>query len=330
MTNSIMWCPIPDAQVVQNGQKFAQEAIKKQFPDFKEMVVFKGTNAFQNLICSLNPSFESSIIKTATIVVDYDHKNLLPTFARNNHMQLPVSKVPPPDIKRGIFYFLSIALMNIQEKWAEKHPGKAYFYDINGKDLFCPEKRRIDGFVLQKVKIALNAKGIPVSAEVDLLDVNDDDLHIRISDLSAFGLASEVREKLDTATVLDLYTMVQNNTNILSYNKTGNLICPCVDETFEIKDHLTGINWIGSESSHYPSGIEAKIINSHSSITLKMDEKGIQAHAETLALFKEVVLSGNPPADYILTIRTGLILEIFHREDVLLVAYVPQESFKGK
>ncbi|MFA6255915.1 MAG: hypothetical protein WC606_01905 [Candidatus Absconditabacterales bacterium] len=331
---AIMWCPLTDVHVVKKGTERIQEIVGAG----NHIVKLSGSNLFQSLVCCMTVSSvseipTSSIFKFATIVVDKETEHLLAQFAKENKMELEFIEIPEQE--PGIYHFLSVAVLNFDATWFIMHKPDDKEYTIPSSNSFLGKELKIKGFSLEDAQLALDPTGAyAVSALINLNCPMEDvlknvlkegdvptfeemksDFHVRLSDLSAFGEPSAVREKIRTE--MDLYELITESH--LKYEKTGDVTVPNVLTKDEVQDQLTGINWEAE------GGIPiAKIDNSMSLTKLKLSQAGISAHAESLGR----IMTLGVGSDLKFIITHGLIVEIRYKDELFFMAYVPQELFE--
>ena len=313
-----MYCPLNDGHVVSQIQSFIQGMFQQKVPLFLPkygIVLLQGTNDFQKLICSLpviqiNPS---NILSFDKVVVDYDHREMLDEFWKKNKMQLQ-KPVVQESTEREIF-LVAVALMELKAMWNAKHNATKHLYDISAIDSYNEKILNIAGYMLGKVNIALK-DDIEVSARIDL----GDDITITLSDVTAFG-----KKNLHINDQKSLYKLV--TANDMQYYQKGTLIAPCIEEELLISNHLQGINW-QSEDTLYQVHVES----SEALTKLKLNEKGVEARAETFASTRMLLgaSASHHQRSYSLTIKHGLVVDIRYRNQSIFVAYVPQERFITK
>lgn len=312
---TIMYCPLNDGHIVSEIQKFSQQTFEKRVQGFRAqygIVSLQGTNDFQRLICKL-PAIRiqpSDILLFDKVVADYDNKKKLDDFWEKNEMQLQ-----KPTIKKSTssnIYLAVAALMQLKASWDKKHYAKKQEYSINAAESHNHKEQNIRGYHLSKVGIALR-NDVEVSASIDL----DHDVSIRISDLTLFG-----SKKFNILDEKDLYQLVTTST--VEYDHEGKLLAPCIEEKFIVTDHLRKMGW-ASKDALYKVNVES----SEALTKLKLNEKGVEARAETYASARMLV--GCSKHDirrfYQLTIKHGLVIDIRYRNQTIFVAYVPQERF---
>jgi hypothetical protein len=321
--NTIMYCPLNDGHIVSEIQKFAQATFADKIPDFRALygnVQLEGTNEFQNLICTLPviDVISSSILAVDTIAVDYHHKDLLDDFWKKNHMELE-KPIIPQSTDRELFFVVA-ALMQLKAFWDKNYKAKKDPYVIASDDSYTGETLPIDGYRLKEVFLALDTHHTgAVSASIDL----DQEITLRLSDITAFG-----PKDLFVRDEKHLYDLITHTK--LSYFYEGTLVAPCIEESLMVKNHLQGMHWLSKNPSDYTQGLYQVQVESSEALTkLKLNEKGVEARAETVAVGRMVFgCSANAlPRSYLLTITHGLVVDIRYHNQSIFVAYVPQERF---
>lgn len=318
--NTIMYCPLNDGHVVAQIQKFAQEIFESRVPDFKQRfgcVKLEGTNDFQNLICTL-PVIDvipSSILAVDKIAVDYDHKTLLDEFWKKNQMELQQPSIPKSTDRE--LFFVVAALMQLKAFWDKEHKAKKDAYVICEENSYTGKKLPVKGYQLKNVSLALHGDD-PVSARIDL----DDEISIRLSDITAFGPKDLVIQ--DEKHLHDLIT-----TTKLSYFYEGILVAPCIEEDLTVKNHLQGLNWKSKTSNVISDWYQIYVESSEALTKLKLNEKGVEARAETVAVSRMVFgcSASSVPRLHRLTITHGLVVDIRYYDHPIFVSYIPQERF---
>lgn len=314
-----MYCPLNDGHIIHGIQKFAQEIFEEKVSGFRQMyesVRLKGTNDFQNLICTL-PAIDisnSDILLFDKVAADYDNKNLLDEFWEKHQMQLQKPSVSK-STDREIFFVVA-ALMQLKAFWDPQHAARIYYYNIYAADSYANEDMAIKGFLLGNVRVALNKHFEAVSVIVDL----GQDITIRLSDHTVFG--NRYLEIHDEKQLYEMITATQMN-----YFADGSLLAPCIEEIMMVENHLQGINWISNDSLY-----QVHVESSEALTKLKLNEKGVEARAETVAKSKMLIGASmhDMPKTYQLKIVHGLIVDIRHKDQSLFVVYVPQERFIRK
>lgn len=312
---TIMYCPLNDGHIISEIQNFSQKRFVETVKDFEKdygKIKLEGTNDLQKMICKLPvvPVTSSRIFSFAKIAVDDENKEQLDTFWETNKMELDKPEIPPSSERE--LYFVVAALMKLKTKWAPIHKAEETTYTIDAEDSFNKEELDIKGYDLSKVGIALKDDK-EVSAYIDL----GNNISIRLSDLTAFG-----SKDLHIKDEKSLYELIMNNN--MQYYQKGTLIAPCIEEKLMITNHLKGINW-QSEDRLYQVHVES----SEALTKLKLNEKGVEARAETCASVRLLVACSatNRPRSYSLTIKHGLVVDIRYRNQSIFVAYIPQERF---
>ena len=91
-----------------------------------------------------------------------------------------------------------------------------------------------------------------------------------------------------------------------------------------ISNHLAGINWNSNDSLY-----QVHVESSEALTKLKLNEKGVEARAETVAISRMVLgySANSRPRAYSLIIKHGLVVDIRYKNKPIFVAYVPQERF---
>jgi len=319
MKKTIMYCPLNDGHIISEIKNFAQQTFEENVGGFRAMygkVALKGTNPFQELICTL-PTIDitkSDILLFDKVVADYEHKRYLDLFWEKNKMELEKPSVSKSTVRD--LYFVVAALMQLKADWAEQYSAKEDEYSIDAKDSYSRENLDIKGYRLKGVHIAVNTNDDEVSVCIDL----GSNVDIRLSDITAFG-----SKDLKISNEKHLYDIVSGID--MRYFHTGSLLAPCIEERMVVKDHLKAIHWT-SEDSLYQVHVE----NSEALTKLKLNEKGVEARAETVATTRMVLgcSASNMPRSYRLIITHGLVVDIRYKKQSIFVAYVPQERFIKK
>ena len=314
-----MYCPLNDGHIVDSVQTFAFETFKEIFKARGKIfnkdrpIKLRGGNNFHRLICDL-PVIQiqdNDFFFFDKIVADESRKNLLNDFWIRNKMQIEKPFIPPSTLRE--IPFVAAAVMNLKTKWPEKHGAGKWEYEIKPEDSHSQTPLNIKGYWLSKVPIALE-EDKEVSACIDL----GEDFSIRLSDINAFGKECEFENELS------LYSKVVNKR--FSYFEKGPLIAPCIEEEKIVKNHLAGLYWSCDE------GIYHVRINSSEALTkLKLNEKGVEARAETKADCDILITSCvSHERSYSLKIINGLVIDIRYKNQTIFVAYIPQEYFQRK
>lgn len=312
---TIMYCSLNDGHINKEINNFAQEAFEDMIEEFHEKygtVELQGTNDFQNIICKL-PAIHvapSAILKFDKVIADFDTQHRLTDFWEEHQMESEKPSIPVSTSKE--LFFVVAALMQLKATWKKEHKAENYNYDISARDAYSHEKLGIKGYHLRDVTLSLN-DDVAVSAHVDL----GNGINIRLSDVTAFG-----GKDLKIFSEHHLYELIANS-NLL-YHHTGSLLAPCIEEKVVIKDHLKDINWKSNDNLYQV------IVQSSEALTkLKLNEKGVEARAETVTRTRMLMTSAlrDTPKYYQLIIKHGLVVDIRYRNTSIFVAYVPQERF---
>jgi hypothetical protein len=311
-----MYCPLNDGQVVAEIQKFSQKTFEEKVQGFRETVQLKGTNDFQNLICTL-PVIDinqSDILIFDKVAADYERRHLLDAFWKKHQMQLDKPSIPKPTDRE--LYFAVAALMQLKAFWDKRHKAEKEEYIISASDAYTGKNLPIKGYRLRNVGIALDDRYTEVSAIIRL----GNNVDIRLSDITAFGSRDlEIRDEQH------LYELIA--TTKLSYFSDGSLIAPCIEEEMTVKNHLKDIHWISKDNFYHV------IVDSSEALTkLKLNEEGVEARAETVAVSRMLITASahNIKKTYQLTIKHGLVVDIRYKDQSIFVAYVPQQKFMKK
>ena len=317
MKKTIMYCPLNDGHVIAEIQKFAQETFEERVSGFEGeygTIALEGINAFQKLICTL-PVIDlpnSDILFFDKVVADYDHKHRLDDFWDKNKMELQ-KPVVQESTERDIFFVVA-ALMQLKAHWDKKHRAETYAYDIPAEDSHTKQKLKIKGYQLKGVELAVDHDFNEVSVLIRL----GHDIDIRLSDITAFS--SKDLKIFDEKHLYDLIS----STELRYYVTDGRLIAPCIEETMMVSNHLKGINWNSNDSLY-----QVHVESSEALTKLKLNEKGVEARAETIAISRMVLgcCASSMPRSYSLIIKHGLVVDIRYKNQPIFVAYVPQEKF---
>ena len=315
MKKTIMYCPLNDGHIIHDIHEFAQKKFDESVQGFRRFygtVILGGTNDFQRLICNF-PVVDienSNILIFDKVVADYATKHCLDEFWQKNNMQLQKPSIPQSTLYE--LFFVVAALMQLKTHWNKKHKPEKREYKISAEDSCLHEELMITGYSLKNVDIAINSNFQEVSVRIDL----GNDIDIRLSDLTAFGdnHLSFVDEK-------HLYKVTSTPMN---YQYSGSLIAPCIDEKYELRDHLQGIYWTSQDLLY-----QVYIKGSEALTKLKLNEEGVEARAETLAYtsMRLGCSAHNIPKTYALVIVHGLVVDIRYQGQSVFLAYVPQEKF---
>lgn len=317
-TKTIMYCPLNDGYIISLIQTFIREkfydVMGYHLPD--KNVKLDGDNEFQKLICDLPVTqVQSEKLKFDTVVADYETANLLNKFWLEHKMELEKPTIPKSS--EDVFFFVVAALMQLKTTWPGKHKAKTSKYEISADKSYSGDVLFIKGYRLSKVEIATSKhNGNEVSAKVWL----DDNISITLSDLTAFGEPKEVVKKMKDEE--SLYEIIKETS--MSHFHAGILVAPCIDEKFMASNHLEGINWQSEDKQH-----SARIDGSETLTKLKLSEKGVEVRAETVAVGRMVLgcSASSRPRTYHLNIEHGLVVDIRYDDELIFVAFVPQEKF---
>ncbi len=314
-TQTIMYCPLNDGHIIKEIQNFAQKIFEEKVDGFKQKygtIKLEGETPFHEMICNL-PAMDivnSDILLFDKVVADYDHKHLLDQFWGKNKMELDKPSVHK-STEREIFFVVA-ALMNLKATWDIKHRAEKNDYRILASDSKTQKELRIKGYSLKNVAIALKDNS-EVSVSIDL----GNDITLQLSDLTAFG-----SKNLEISDEHHLYELVTSTD--MRYFETGLLFAPCIEEKCRVENHLGGICWSSDDLLY-----QAYIQSSEALTKLKLNEKGVEARAETVAHTRLVLgcSVGNMSRTYRLVITHGLVVDISYKNQSIFVAYVPQEKF---
>lgn len=312
-----MYCPLNDGHVINEIKKFAQLTFEERVDGFRNaygMITLEGINAFQKIICNL-PVIDiqnSDILLFDKVVADYDHLRRLDIFWEKNKMELQ-KPVVQESTEREL-YFVVAALMQLKAHWDKSNHAEKHEYDISAEDSHTNKKLNIKGYRLKNVDLAVDRNSNEVSVLIDL----GHDIDIRLSDIIAFG--PKDLKILDENHLYDLIS----STKLNYYVSDGRLIAPCIEETMMVSNHLAGINWNSNDSLY-----QVHVESSEALTKLKLNEKGVEARAETVAISRMVLgcSANSRPRAYSLTIKHGLVVDIRYKNKPIFVAYVPQERF---
>ncbi len=314
---TIMYCPLNDGHVISEIKKFAQETFEEKIQGFRTTygtVGLEGTNAFQELICML-PVIgiqSSNILLFDKVVADYEHSRRLDAFWEKNKMELQ-----KPNVQKSTerdLYFVVAALMQLKAHWDKRHRAEKYEYDISAEDSYIKKKLNIKGYRLKNVELAVDKDFNELSVIVRL----GHDIDIRLSDITAFG-----DRNLKISDEKHLYDLV-TSTKLKYYVPNARLIAPCIEETLMVSNHLQGINWKSKDSLY-----QVHVESSEALTKLKLNEKGVEARAETVAVSRMRLgcCASSIPKTYCLVIKHGLVVDIRYKKESIFLAYVPQERF---
>lgn len=314
-TKTIMYCPLNDGHIIKEIQDLAQKIFEEKVNGFTFQhgtITLAGESPFQEMICNL-PVVDianSDILLFDKVVADYDHKHLLDYFWKKNTMELSKPSVQKSTARE--IFFVVAALMQLKSTWNVKHRAKKYDYNILASDSETQKELRIKGYSLQSVDIALKDNS-EVSASIYL----GNDITLQLSDLTAFG-----GNNLNIRNEHHLYELVSSTT--MYYFHTGSLFAPCIEEKCMVENHLEGISW-----SSYHQLYKVSIQSSEALTKLKLNEKGVEARAETVAHARMLYTSSvcNMPKVYRLVITHGLVVDIRYKNQSIFVAYIPQKKF---
>jgi len=314
-TKTLLYCPLLDGHIMQEIRNLAKELFEDGITDFVKTygrVELRGKTEFQKLICTLPvvPIQDSDILHFSKVVADKEREQLLIDFWEKEKMQLTRPEIPD-DMPLQKCYVIA-AVMVLKAHWCEEYAAEKKDYPILPEESATGEELSIKGYRLDNVELAMNEEGKVVSACIRL----DDDITIRLSDVTAFG-----DKDIEIPDVMTLYTLVQNHS--LDYRVSGYLIAPCIDEEVKVKDHLTGIGWNDPCGDGY--GVE--VTRSQALVQLKLNEEGVEARAETVAEVCFTFGDCDDTPHYGLKIAHGLIIDIRRGEESLIVGYVPQHRF---
>jgi len=309
-----MYCPLNDGHIIKEIHAFSQETFEAKVPNFRNqygLVKLQGTNPFQDLICAL-PALDvatSDILVFDKVVADYEHSDRLTAFWEKYQMQSSKPSILPPTPRKLVF--VVAALMQLNAFWDKRHKAQKYTYTIPAVDAYTKEKLPIKGFRLQDVLIALDKNGSAVSVIIDL----GHGIDIRLSDLTAFG-PKDLKIR-DAQHLYELITATKMN-----YSTHGTLIAPCIEEELTIPNHLQNINW---ESPDHLC--QVNIDSSEALTKLKLNEKGVEVRAETVAVLSLKIASRVTARPKELTITNGLAVDIRYHDTSIFVGCIPQERF---
>lgn len=313
-----MYCPLNDGHIVRKIHEFAQKTFEEKVENFRNeygTIQLKGTNEFQKIICNL-PVIDiqnSDILVFDKEIVDYENQHRLDEFWKKHQMELEKPTVPKSTDRK--IYFAVVALMQLKAFWNKKHKAEKHEYVIPAKEVHIQRNLKIRGYRLNDVRIALGKNSNEISAYIDL----GGDINIRLSDLTAFG----DKKKLDIHNEKCLYELVVSTDIKYCYN--GTLIAPCVGERMTVPDHLKSIGW-ESKDFLYQVNVES----SKALTKLKLNEKGVEARAETIANVSMLIGCSlhNIPKTYRLIITHGLVVDIRYKNQPIFIAYIPQKNFQ--
>jgi hypothetical protein len=310
-----MYCPLNDGHIIGVIEQFAQETFEHRIPGFQNVygtLELQGTNDFQKLICRLPVIHveKSDILLFDKVVADYEHEHRLAIFWEKNQMELQKPSIPKSTDRE--LFFVVAALMQLKAFWDESHKAEKRPYTISAADSYLNKDLRIQGYYLKNVRIALK-DDCEVSVEMNL----GHDITIRLSDITVFGAKDLIihDEK-------HLYELITNMD--LHYNHDGSLIAPCIEEKLMIPNHLKGICWMSQDELY-----QVHVERSEALTKLKLNEKGVEARAETVATSRILIgcSASNMRRSYQLIITHGLVVDIRCHGQPIFVAYVPQERF---
>lgn len=322
---TIMYCPLNDGHIVRLIQDFSEEKFEEIFRMMNEnfpygKIRLKGSNSFQELICTLPATLvkNSEIFCFDTVVADKRHEYLLRDFWKKHAMELDLPTVPYSTDKD--LYFVAAALMHLKTFWKKEYKAEKRDYIISADKSFSHEDLRIRGFGLENVRLSVGHDFKEESALIWLgedVSVENDKLNIRLTDLHALR---------DYETIVDektLYEAIQKTE--FYYHHRGGLLAPCVEEKLVIGNHLKDMCWVSKDGFY-----RVDIVDSQALTKLKLNEKGVETRAETVARSRVLFTASRHDVEksFCLKIEHGLVVDIRYENKTIFVGYIPQEKFQ--
>ncbi len=292
---------------------------------------FSGTTHWQDLINTYDYSRvpEKTLIfsRDSTIGTHAEHSDI-EKFKKKNNFSMP-TPVPRKQNDSRVLECLALAVMELITKWPAKHNAEKKNYLIEPADSKSKKELAVSGYCLSKALMAVKKEKTEkaVSARIFL----EDDFWIQLADVSAYASSASDFESL-VREPHELYSIVKGKP--LHHGWKGHVDAPCINESYDISDHLKGITYTAKHPHDYHGNRpleEIRIIGSGARAKLKLSEWGVEARAEGYAIGHMKLVasaSGRREPYYPLVITHGLIASIWHVDTPIFLAYIPQEKFE--
>ncbi len=214
--------------------------------------------------------------------------------------------------ENGAQRYSAVAITKINAPWHKIHDAKEASYTSK------EEGYTIVGFCLKNVTLIKykDTEGYSTAQIISRINLGEE-LRIEISDLSAYENSSHLKN-ISSGHYDHLMNLCRKDAKVM---ESGILYAPEVNLPHEVKNHLTGMRFVGDTPG--------KIYTSSEKTLFKMDKNGIIVKAETRASIKHSSGDGNidQPTLYI---DNGFVIEIYHENQLLFIGYAPKEHFRKR